>query len=371
VSPQFITIIKQCVATSITALPRKLAKYTLQLTEQTQFSTQMQYDRAGNVIGDADAEIARMRAILKQLDDLETEFDKVTRIRDVVKSLRSRVEDLDKRVSKSGPKNRSKPRTQQQQPASHPQKVFQTQSSDRRVHKPLALNAKDSAALVPDTVSKKPGGGHDSSQSSTSVRKQGLFTGSTRSQAIPGSQSSFRGIDHGEYDSNTFVTTRDGSSTSSMSTEDSNDTGSDSSEDWCSPIEWQHHLILEAVMTEFYAMFHEGGIPGAVNSAYGQSGSSNSAKSSSSTTKSSFANQSSVSSANNSSGSKRPNQDGSFPPPDEDPDGNKRPRILSTDSKSHDDKRRLACPFFKHDPCRHGQRGSCTGPGFKSISHLK
>ncbi|KAI9776182.1 MAG: hypothetical protein M1835_005585 [Candelina submexicana] len=68
------------------------------LTQQTQISTQAQYDRAGNAIQVADAEIARFREILRQIDELEVEFDKVRRIREIVRGFRARVEALDRRV---------------------------------------------------------------------------------------------------------------------------------------------------------------------------------------------------------------------------------------------------------------------------------
>ncbi|KAI9878151.1 MAG: hypothetical protein M1830_001758 [Pleopsidium flavum] len=70
------------------------------LTQQTQISTQAQYDRAGNAIAIADAEIARFRSILQQIDELEVEFDKVRHIRDIVKGFRARVEGLEKRVDR-------------------------------------------------------------------------------------------------------------------------------------------------------------------------------------------------------------------------------------------------------------------------------
>ncbi|EOA91059.1 uncharacterized protein SETTUDRAFT_101413 [Exserohilum turcica Et28A] len=39
------------------------------LTQQTQTATQVQYDRAGNAMQMADAEIARFRAILREIDE--------------------------------------------------------------------------------------------------------------------------------------------------------------------------------------------------------------------------------------------------------------------------------------------------------------
>ncbi|KAF2098110.1 hypothetical protein NA57DRAFT_76905 [Rhizodiscina lignyota] len=70
------------------------------LYAQTQTATQVQYDRAGNVIGDADAEIARFNAILRQIDELQNEFEKIKRIGEIVKAFRARVEQLDRRVGR-------------------------------------------------------------------------------------------------------------------------------------------------------------------------------------------------------------------------------------------------------------------------------
>lgn len=71
---------------------------SLQLNRATEIATQTQFDRAGNVIEMADAEIARFRLILQQIDDLETEFDKIRRIREIVRSFRARVEQLERRL---------------------------------------------------------------------------------------------------------------------------------------------------------------------------------------------------------------------------------------------------------------------------------
>ena len=46
----------------------------------------------------ADAAIARFRAILRQIDELETEFDKIRRIREIVGAFKARVEALERRV---------------------------------------------------------------------------------------------------------------------------------------------------------------------------------------------------------------------------------------------------------------------------------
>lgn len=69
-----------------------------QLTQQTQTATQVHYDRAGNAIQVADAEIARFRAILREIDELQVEFDKVRRIGEIVKGFRARVDRLERRL---------------------------------------------------------------------------------------------------------------------------------------------------------------------------------------------------------------------------------------------------------------------------------
>lgn len=68
-----------------------------QLTQQTQTATQVQDDRAGNAMQMADAEIARFRSILREIDELQVEFDKVRRIGEIVKGFKARVDYLDRR----------------------------------------------------------------------------------------------------------------------------------------------------------------------------------------------------------------------------------------------------------------------------------
>ena len=46
----------------------------------------------------ADAEIARFQEILRQIEELQTEFDKIRRIGEIVKAFRARVEAIDRRV---------------------------------------------------------------------------------------------------------------------------------------------------------------------------------------------------------------------------------------------------------------------------------
>lgn len=66
-----------------------------------QLSIQNTYDRAGNVIRNADAEIARTRSILASIDELDNELTKIGHIRDIVKSFRGRIESLDHRIDQT------------------------------------------------------------------------------------------------------------------------------------------------------------------------------------------------------------------------------------------------------------------------------
>ncbi|KAF2116545.1 hypothetical protein BDV96DRAFT_490781 [Lophiotrema nucula] len=68
------------------------------LSQQTQTATQVQYDRAGNAIQNAQAQIDRFHAILREIDELQVEFDKVRRIGEIVKGFKSRVERLERRI---------------------------------------------------------------------------------------------------------------------------------------------------------------------------------------------------------------------------------------------------------------------------------
>lgn len=49
----------------------------------------------------ADAEIARMKRIIAEIDALEVEFDKIKHIRDVVRRLKARVDDVESRLATS------------------------------------------------------------------------------------------------------------------------------------------------------------------------------------------------------------------------------------------------------------------------------
>ncbi|PHH84006.1 hypothetical protein CDD83_2650 [Cordyceps sp. RAO-2017] len=76
------------------------------LSEQAQMFTQVQYDRAGNIIDGADAEIARYTEILRQLDELEVDFDRIAHIKEIVRGYRQRVEHLERDLETSGSSSR-------------------------------------------------------------------------------------------------------------------------------------------------------------------------------------------------------------------------------------------------------------------------
>ena len=70
----------------------------VQLSQQTQVSTQAQSSSARNAMNTADTEIARFHDIIQQIDELEREFDKVRHLRDIIKGFKSRVEGLERKV---------------------------------------------------------------------------------------------------------------------------------------------------------------------------------------------------------------------------------------------------------------------------------
>ncbi|KAF7954453.1 hypothetical protein ACHAQE_007915 [Botrytis cinerea] len=71
------------------------------LSEQSAIVAQQQYDNAGNAIAMADAEIARFHDILRQIDELELDFDRIRHIRDIVRGYRQRVEEMEQAVDRS------------------------------------------------------------------------------------------------------------------------------------------------------------------------------------------------------------------------------------------------------------------------------
>ncbi|KAK4232280.1 hypothetical protein QBC38DRAFT_352504 [Podospora fimiseda] len=72
------------------------------LMEQSQIVTLNVYDRAGNLIDNADAEIARYHRIMADIDELELDFDRISHIRDIVRDYRRRAEELERELERSG-----------------------------------------------------------------------------------------------------------------------------------------------------------------------------------------------------------------------------------------------------------------------------
>ncbi len=72
------------------------------LMEQSQVVTLHVYDRAGNLIDNADAEIARYHEIMRQIDELELDFDRIAHIREIVRGFRQRAEELERELDRSG-----------------------------------------------------------------------------------------------------------------------------------------------------------------------------------------------------------------------------------------------------------------------------
>lgn len=69
-----------------------------QLQDMTEESAAAGQAAAARSSEAADREIARMRECLRQIDELEAEFERVKRVRDVVKGLRGRIEGVKQRM---------------------------------------------------------------------------------------------------------------------------------------------------------------------------------------------------------------------------------------------------------------------------------
>ncbi|EJT73486.1 hypothetical protein GGTG_10324 [Gaeumannomyces tritici R3-111a-1] len=71
------------------------------LSEQCEAATRAMYDEAGNIVADADAEIARFHRLNEELDALDLEFDRIQNIRDIVKGYRQRAAELERELAAS------------------------------------------------------------------------------------------------------------------------------------------------------------------------------------------------------------------------------------------------------------------------------
>ena len=84
------------------ALLHQIQERIAYLSEQSAMVAQQQYDWAGNAIEMADAEIARFHDILRQIDELELDFDRIRHIKEIVSDYRRRVEEMEPQVEHSG-----------------------------------------------------------------------------------------------------------------------------------------------------------------------------------------------------------------------------------------------------------------------------
>ncbi|KAI0602587.1 hypothetical protein F4775DRAFT_145490 [Biscogniauxia sp. FL1348] len=100
-------------SSSLAALSRHLDRLLQQiqerieyLSEQSSIVTMQQYDRAGNLVDNADAEIARFQNIMSQIDELEVDFDRIAHIKEIVRDYRQRVENLERELEHSSTSRR-------------------------------------------------------------------------------------------------------------------------------------------------------------------------------------------------------------------------------------------------------------------------
>ncbi|WDK18104.1 hypothetical protein CGRA01v4_09389 [Colletotrichum graminicola] len=113
-------------STSLAALGRyfdrvmgQIEQQIVYLSEQSQMFTMAQFDRAGNLVEGADAEIARYHDLLRQLDELELDFDRIRHIKDIVRGYRSRVEDMERELAASASSSSSSSRHREGHRSSH------------------------------------------------------------------------------------------------------------------------------------------------------------------------------------------------------------------------------------------------------------
>ncbi|ORY67623.1 uncharacterized protein BCR38DRAFT_337764, partial [Pseudomassariella vexata] len=100
---------------SLAALSRHLDRLMQQIQQRIEYLSQQsavvtmeQHDRAGNLIDNADAEIARFHDIMQQIDELELDFDRIRHIRDIVRAYRQRVEELERELEHSSTSRRDR-----------------------------------------------------------------------------------------------------------------------------------------------------------------------------------------------------------------------------------------------------------------------
>jgi len=71
------------------------------LSEQSQLVAGKQYDRRGNAISIADSDIVRFHDIIRQIDELEVDFDRIRHIRDIVRGYRQRTDEMEQNLQRN------------------------------------------------------------------------------------------------------------------------------------------------------------------------------------------------------------------------------------------------------------------------------
>jgi hypothetical protein len=75
------------------------------LSEGSQQVAVQQYDPEGNAIAISDDEITCFHAIMRQIDEIEVDFDRIRHIRDIIRGYRQRVEEMERGYDQRGRHN--------------------------------------------------------------------------------------------------------------------------------------------------------------------------------------------------------------------------------------------------------------------------
>ena len=90
--------LNRCVGVDAVLSFRAANHCVVKLNHATEIATEAQFDRAGNAIEVADAEIRRFHALIQQAEELDEEFEKIKNLRAIVRTFRSRVEEAGRRL---------------------------------------------------------------------------------------------------------------------------------------------------------------------------------------------------------------------------------------------------------------------------------
>ncbi len=89
------------------------------LEQQAEMASQAQYDRAGNAIEMADAEIARLNAINDEMDELDADWERMEKLKGIVKQYRTRMEEIERRAESSSSSRRDDGKHKKHHHSSH------------------------------------------------------------------------------------------------------------------------------------------------------------------------------------------------------------------------------------------------------------